>query len=740
MPNTVFGLDKYKEERDNRVVFKKISPVEAAEGLEKTLFLSSATFGYAYTDEKTLEQLVDIANQDDVEKVVMSGGVYGEFLLVENRRRRLMDHEYPNLDAQLRRFKNWRDSVNADFVYLMGENDDKIIENLHALYVKEHERLKESEDKKERKKKLFFYHHQRTQFNAEYDEAEKVIHDWLYPYMLRAGYDPTHLHEGIARDEEDPPILKYMNVFTRVKRMRDEGESISLRDAEKKIVQPEFFRNTDKFSVERSGVHKKKHGEVNVEVQNNLQFSAITQYANPHRGMDELAKLIGNGTVQSDSNFLVDLRTGYGLFRVDAGGIAQLAVPYAQDDRRYFDSEFSNRLFKRTLADPVHKRATIPYAPNLPGAMIISGDQKEGRVILQPFMPKILESMEEVQKTGKSKRYVKVYVGHDMQLNSITERLDMFVKTMDYAFTDHGPHPSQKSATAALLIGDHIHGRNYPDLPNENAYLGGLMVDGQKKMFVNLVRPFLMNKKNPLEYVGVVPGNHEWNSDFRAQAGTLHCEALQTAMEQFQIDNGLDEKLRLDFPTFAMTADGDIMKAPWGYVDVNGYNILFSHMFHAKMMGAKGGSGSNPSKQQANWFRKMGTLAKEYDIGCMGHLHQMEVAVHDNRLNCVLGAYAGESGFEYSRAYASYPMTAILHFRDDGGMHVEILSENYLKDYQIQNPGIRALADDPQEAVDKFIVNASTEPIYKLGSNVQERDIQKMHRREMEPKDSFKIE
>ncbi|MEK6916428.1 MAG: hypothetical protein AABW92_01675, partial [Nanoarchaeota archaeon] len=273
-------MEKYKEGKRNRVKLGKtiaLSPAEKRKGIPPTLLLSNLDIGSKYCDENFLESMAEIAQGIGAERILINGAIYGPFFFWENKRRALLDPEYPSLDAQLRRYAEWRQPL-KNVVHVMNDNDDKILDDLNALYVNEYMRRQEG--------KLNIgtsVGWQREYRNSRWDNAKRVIKEYVYPFLLYLGEDAAGLY---SEETFTSPIFELVSGFQRLE------EGGNLRTEERALLQSNKKRRdafdatihggNEKFKV----VHEYSEffdGDNNLGIRytGGFTFSKVTEYSNP---------------------------------------------------------------------------------------------------------------------------------------------------------------------------------------------------------------------------------------------------------------------------------------------------------------------------------------------------------------------------------------------------------------------------------------------------------------------------
>ena len=124
-------------------------------------------------------------------------------------------------------------------------------------------------------------------------------------------------------------------------------------------------------------------------------------------------------------------------------------------------------------------------------------------------------------------------------------------------------------------------------------------------------------------------------------------------------------------------------------------------------------------------FDRMGDLSTEVHRAFMGHLHVFETSVIDNKLFSITGSGAGQSGFEQNLGLASRPLFVIDRYLPDGRVAVDTIGTEFLKNYKIQNPVVKAMG------LENFIDACLTEEVGVYGFNGTPKDIQPVHQRKL---------
>ena len=169
---------------------------------------------------------------------------------------------------------------------------------------------------------------------------------------------------------------------------------------------------------------------------------------------------------------------------------------------------------------------------------------------------------------------------------------------------------------------------------------------------------------------------------------------------------------------FVVNGRGDILQAPLSCKTINGYNIVNTHLY-------KLAKGETPTQGMARQINRMGDLSRKIHIANMAHLHIFGVSVIDNKLYNITGSGAGQCVFDQNYGLASKPLFEIHRFMPDGRFVINTIGTEFLKDYKIQNPEVKAIG------LDNFIRKCLEEEagIYAFGD--EPKDIQKVYQRQL---------
>ena len=198
--------------------------------------------------------------------------------------------------------------------------------------------------------------------------------------------------------------------------------------------------------------------------------------------------------------------------------------------------------------------------------------------------------------------------------------------------------------------------------------------------YEEIIRDKLSSIKH-LKFIHTAEGNHEYNSDWDKKGFNL-IKLLRQNLNEMKNASGADTEIALS--KFIVNERGDILQAPHGSKTVNGYNVAYSHLYRLA-------NGNTPTRRMAQHFDRLGDLSNNVHRAFMGHLHIFETSVIDNKLLSITGSGAGQSGFEQGLGLASRPLFVIDRYLPDGRVAIDTIGTEFLKNYKIQNPYVKAI-------------------------------------------------
>ena len=769
------GAQFIEDERKARKPLKHLTPIDAQEkGFPLITFIAGANFGNIYNSEEDLNNVIEMAIADKVDTIYIQGLIYSTYYHNQTDRRMLIDPKYQTLDQRLKAAKKLVKRLNDNgikVVYQMGDEEYHLYEDMFRIYTREQgvtgNNFLSREDKK-----------------STYDWVRPIIIQELIPYLIRSGEDLTNFYTD---EEQETRVTELCNAIKNYREGLPLGELA-------KYIKPEYLQDTDMFRVVYSTIDKfdEKDPTISVNLLSNPQFSSNTQYSHPTGGIIKNLKIhqsgaLGSGKLQRVPQLFVDGRQAM-MSMAYKGDQVTMNVPQMIDDSKYIEHpELLSGIKEHITSDPTHARVTKGSTrPNYPGSWTITGDAREKMTII-PYWKRSREVMEHVNKTGKGLEEVDVFYLNDIQVGSLTERLEYALKALDHFYYDY-PAPG-----GIIGNGDFQQGWNYKGFANESRHLGTMSLSQQMVDFVKLVRPWIKESfgvinptifkddneinidnetcaeiMNHLRTINIIDGfKGEYNNtdlikdgiDYKTVdlklppklqpyeeiirdklSSIKHLKFIHTAEGNHEWNSDWDKKgnsevkfLNQELENMKKVTGSDIEIAQNEFI-VNKRGDILQAPHGCKTINGyntayahlyKSANGETPTAGMARFFDRMGDLSNEVHRAVMGHLHIFETSVIDNKLFTITGSAAGQSGFEQNLGLASMPLFVIDRYLPDGRIAQDVLGTEFLKNYKIQNPYVRSIG------LDNFINMCLQEEAAINGFDGIPKDVQPVHQRKL---------
>ena len=769
------GASFISEERKKRKELKNLSPIEDRKGYPLLMFMAGSHFGNIYHSEVDTNNMIDMAIQNNVDTVYIQGLLYSTYYHFQTSRRLLTDPTYETLDSRLQAAQKVIKKLNKagiKVVYQMGDEEYNLYQDLFKIYTRE----------QGVKGNNFLA---REDLKSRFDWVRPIIIQELIPYMIRSGEDVA----GLYTDEEaHTNVSRICNAIKRYK------EGLPLGDASD-LIKPEYLEDNDMFRVVYSTIDNYSQDDPSIAVnliasngRSSKGNSSVMKNLRLYQSdVIDKAKLI------KTPQLFVDSKQPFMSISYSGDEFTMNVPPMINDSYYMENPDLLPGVKEHVLQDPTYKRVTqVSTKPNYPGGWMISGDIRD-RMIIVPYFKRVKEVMNYVQKTGKGFDQKTVGIINDWHIGSIAERPDYAVKFLDYLFyhcnptglilngdlqqgSNYGKYPNearhvgansmtQQMVSATKLMRPYMregfgvikggfegHTNNgLIDTKTSNRIIDHLvsigLIEEGKGIYENAKRikrgidyntvdlklprdlePYekdireKLSKIINLEFTDIVEGNHESNSDWNYK-GYNETELLRQELGTIQSFSGSDIDLTLT--EFLVNGRGDFVSAPYGFRTINGYNTIFSHSF------GKGG-GASPTVGISKWLGKMAPNLPRIDIINAAHFHCFETSVIDNTLITVTGSSSGQSGYEQNYGLSSQPLFVIERYLPDGRIAIETVGTEFLDNYEIKNPEIRA------KGLDNFIQECMTEKASVFAKD-KPKQLQKIYHRELVASDANKI-
>ena len=792
------GAEEIEQERKNRISLTNISKIEEQKGYPLLMFMAGANFGNIYHSENDTKNMIDMALANKVDTVYIQGLIYATYYHNQTTRRMLNDPTYETLDSRLKAAKEIVKKLNNSgikVVYQMGDEEYHLYEDLFKMYIKEQGILYSDFLKREDLRSKFDWvrpiiiqqlvpyliRSGEDVVNLYTDEASKTNVSKMCEAIKKyiEGFPLGDLAQYI-----NPEFLKDNDMFKVVYSTIDKFDKNDPAIAVDLISNPNFSTITQygkpnagvikNMRYYQSGAVSKKEAIPQLKVDSRQGFMSVAYqgdevvmnvpqmindeyYIKNHKLLSGIKEHIledpthkrvtqiqtrpnypGGYIITGDVREKMSIipyykrsremmeyvqKTGIGMPLVVKGLINdwQMGSP---TERPYYDVKFLDYLFHE-------------YNPT---GLTINGDIQQGHNYKKfPNESRFLGAMSVTQQMVATKKLIDPYISSGLGVI----RSGFECETKDYMIDEDTSYRIIKHLFNAGLI-EHKQGQeqNVDRIKRNVDYKTvDLKLPQDLQMYEKTIREKLSNIVN-LEYVDIVEGNHEYNTDWDNK-GFNEIEIIRQSFEDKKKYTGSD--LDLTLTEFLINSKGDIVNAPYAARTINGYNVVNGHCFKP----AGKGGGASPTVGIAKWIEQMAGNTNKIDIVNAAHYHIFESSVIDNTLINITGGGAGQSGYEQNLGYSSQPVYVIEKFLPDGSLEIETIGTKFLDEYKVQNSNINGksinLHDDAKHEstdidkdIDDFIQECMTEKA-TIFDRDEPKQMQKLYQRKLVSKGPNKI-
>ncbi|MCL5435027.1 MAG: hypothetical protein M1405_01425 [Patescibacteria group bacterium] len=642
----------------------------------RVLYLSEILVGNNSSDIpfliRTINQIKNLPENMRPNVIVVSGLMEGshKFRLKDKRLGLVQGLDLQFLSAKL--ILNELQSTGARIVYVLSNDDREIARDgtIEAMRIVKHLAQPLSD-----REKGFVTYWQQDQLkqNEAWDQNFRFQLDVVFQYSLRSGRRLKSADEVAKITKGKLRIEEYLLLWDAYQALIN-GEGVP--KAYKEILEIDnipFPGKEDSSLKVTDGMDlrlKTTGKDVTHMVRESLKFGDTAMYQNPIDAAEAVLKQLSAGGEELPEVFSVlDQQQALGVGRAEGNWV--ISMPGFADTKRALGQKGT---IARAGKSAAWRQLTTRRILGEPGATMHETTH-DGRHIVTIFNKKLLE------KADASERKT-IATFTDWQTGSTTARPDLQVKFADIVFS----RLLEERPTYLFTDGDIIHGRNYKGMPEENPHIGLIRIEDQQ-MFVRQMLEYTTEHVSSdnfanLEKIGIVPGNHEWNSGYVLNGAIFNLYLVQAFQEMFTKRGLIPQKGQIKAYESIRTDYGDFFKA-WTAVekDLAGYGVLFQHMMLEK--GGKGSGTRAPVFQAQSLYEGQGDLVKNVDIGVFGHWHHPQYALFGNKLAVVSPSIAGLSGFEWMRGYRAVLGGTLIHLGGGLPPQVEFLSAQTLQKHEI---------------------------------------------------------
>ncbi len=769
------GAGFIEANRKKRKSLTHLTPIEPQKkGFPLLTFIAGANIGNIYNSEEDLKNVIDMAIADRVDTVYIQGLIYATYYHNQTARRMLIDPKYETLDQRLKAAKKIIKRLNdagIKVVYQMGDEEFHLYEDMFKIYTKEQgvkgnnflarEDLKTAHDwvRPIIIQKLIPYlirsGEDLTNFYTDEEQKTRVTE---LCHALKNYFDGLPL--GDLAKYIKPEFLQDTEMFKVVYSTVDQYDENDPAVSVNLLSNPNFSTNTQ-YARPASGVIKNlkihqtgalgnspltipqlfvdgrqafmsvayKGDQVTMNVPQMIDDSLYIEHPEllsgikEHIASDPTHKRVtiggtrpnypGGWTITGDAREKMTIvpywrrsrevmefvqRTGNGLEEVDVLSVNDFQIGSLTERLEYAIKVIDHFLYDYSAPKGVWVNGDIQQGWNYKGfadenrhlgTMNITQQMINFVEVVKPF---IRDSFGVVRPSA----FEGDYDGY--RIDQKTSR-------------DIISHLSSIDAIDAYMGANECHnlikdGIDYKTLD--------LQLPPNLAPYEKTIREKLLDIKL-LKFVHLKPGNHEWNSDWDKKGVNL---IRMVGQELTNYKEVTGSSVEISNSEFIVNERGDILQSPHGCKTINGYNVVFSHLYGSA-------KGETPTQGMGEHFNKLGVLSSQVDRAIMGHLHVFETSVIDNKCLSLTGSSAGQSGFEQTFGLASKPLFVIDRYLPDGRLAIDTIGTEFLDDYKIQNPLIKELG------LDNFIASCLSEEIGYYGFGDTPEKVQPVHPRQL---------
>ena len=768
------GAKFIEEERKNRKPLTHLKPIERQEkGFPLLTFIAGANIGNIYNSEVDLENVIDMAIADKVDTVYIQGLLYSTYYHNQTNRRMLIDPKYETLDQRLKAAKKVVKKLNDNgikVVYQMGDEEYHLYEDMFRIYTKEQgvkgnnflrrDDLKSAHDWVRpiiiQQLIPYLIRSGEDVTNFYTDEENKTRVSELcnalknYSEGLPLGELAKYIKPEYLQDTD-----MFRVVYSTIDQYSDDPAiSVNL------LSNPNFSSNTQ-YANPTAGIIK------NLRIHQTGALSNATLVKTPQLFVDGRQAMMSVSYKDDQVVMNVPQMIDDSIYIEHPELLSGIKEHISSDPTHARVTKIGTRPNYpgswTVTGDAREKMTIIPYWKRVREVMDYVNKTGEGLEEIDVFYLNDIQSgslTERLEYTLKALDHFYydypapkgIWGNGDFQQGwnyrdfanenrhlgtmSVAQQMEDFIKLIrpwmreSFGVIDPtifvGEYDRQKidNETSARIM-NHLSEINVIDANKGINHNSHLIRDNIDYKTVDLKLPLdlipyedIIREKlsavKLLKFIHLAEGNHEYNSDWDKKGFNL-IKLLRQELNGMKDYSGADTEIALS--EFVVNKRGDIIQAPQGSKTVNGYNVVYSHLY-------KPAYGDTPTRGMGKFFDRLGELSSDVHRAFMGHLHLFETSVIDNKLLSITGCGAGQSGFEQNLGLSSRPLFVIDRYLPDGRIAVDTIGTEFLRNYQIQNPVVKEMG------LENFINACLTEEAAIYGFE-QPKEIQPIHPRQL---------
>lgn len=767
------------DERENRVPLTNLSKIKAPKGIPFVSFISGADHGNIYHSEVDTQNMIEMAIANNVKTVYIKGLFYSTYYRSETARRRLVDPSYPTLDSRLKKAREVIKQINDAGIkveYIMGSEEENLFEDLKRLYLKEqgvkYWDFMKRDDLKVRYSWVEPFIIQRlipymirsgedvVNFHTDEEketrvskvcEALKLYYDGLPLGQMSQYINPKYLKDTAAFKVNYSTIVNYNK--------KDPSLSVEVME------DPNFSSSTQYANPTRGAFKKLARTQTGAVGNEDLEMHPQI-IVDPHQGYQHLeiredqvlihTPQMINDEWYDNKDFLPGIKN---KIKADPTKkrVSQLGTNpnypggwmIAGDVREWLKIV---PYYKRTKEVMNHVQKTGKGLPET-GVLYINDTQ----------LGSLTERIEYFIKTVDIAHYLfkvkGILFNGDFQqgwnypsfplenrhlgTSNVSQQMIDFVElirpwmiggmgVVNIETFENNARKNKIDSKIAKEIIIHLLENNLIEKRNTKNFYANLYgikndidynsVDLKLPHNLKIHEAHIrkqLKEINKFEFIDIAEGNHEYNTDWNNKGYRLVLH-LKQELDLLKEMSGSD--VDIVETEFFTNKKGDLVRAPYGFRTINGYNTVYGHSFKA----AGKSCGNSPIAGMAKYFEQVGALSNDVHRALGAHYHIIESGVINNKLFNTTGGFAGQSGYEHRLGYNSSPASQIDVYLPDGRIEMNIIGKEFIDNWKIKNPYVAKIG------LENFINECFTEYAYIYGDTMP-NEFPNMYPRQLEP-------
>lgn len=650
--------DAHKKFNEQRTVDKLHVDIRGKSA--RVMHLTELLYGHKDADldfaERALSHLESLPPKERPDVVVVSGLLYGAYTHREKNNRRTKTMALSEQFSRAREFIERLQKMGMTVVYNKSDNDQKIIEDYTYDAVKTIQGIvRERGDDWPTSFASFDRIKQSPLWQSNYEFQWDVV----FEYMLRSGRNLLTKEDVFDKSEGEEEIEEYLLLMDAHRRL-EAGERLTSLQRTVLEVQNIPYNGkaqdnlivTDDYNLEL----ETKGKTTNLSGRHEFKQSATSMTKDPTAVPRRvLAQMEASGRDTPDAFIIENQQRAMGVM------LGKTLIMSTPGMTTY---NFDSSSFARVSSDKAERMAKSRGELNIAGVQEVEFHD-DGRISIHLMNDTLMNIAAKTEEP-----HAAIFFS-DWQSGSSTARPDLAVKALDYAL-----HTVLMKEKGMLFPnGDIIEGRNYPEMPNQNAHMGLVDVDDQEVFVYEYVREILekmpQQAKNNLEGVHITPGNHEWNSG-RKFFGATHSVFLKALFNEAS-----DGKFKTTLHSKDIVRAGTShFKSSTAIAELAEHKVLAQHYM------LESGSGTPINQFGQLLSSSAGPLMKDINLMGAGHWHHPQFMMTSNKVGFISGSLAGLGSYEWWKGINPVIGTTIVHLGGNKPVEIELLTPEFLYNYK----------------------------------------------------------